>query len=871
MKRKRLSFIVPFFLALAISGQAFGLTSNLVQLPDYSKISKQDNFLLPPTDKKPNIKDILVKPRIKIMPLGDSITHGYRNDSGGTNVDSYRKPLYDMLIADGYSVDFVGSQNTCEHCDFDADHEGCIGKPACSLKVEVFGLLEIYNPDIVLLHIGTNDLKDQIAFESFDRVEISNDVQSIIDEVGRYQYVYDKHVTVIVAGRIINQAPYDIYTEIFNDYLEHAIAGENLILVDMENDSDIDYRLTENGGDMRDRLHPNSSGYEKMANVWHDAIKEYLTDPLNNWYESISGTSSYLYDVDYSRNSFIAVGQNGTVLTSSNGQNWTSQYSGTTNTLFGITDSSSKSLAVGSGGTIVTSSDRINWNQQYLGDYSFTDVTFGENLFVAVGYEGTIFSSLNGEDWSIRNSGTSETLRGIAYGNGTFIVVGNNGIILRSFDGISWNRLDSRTSQHLNDVTYGDGEFVAVGLNATILKSYNGTNNWLQCYYTGTTKDLFAVTYGSDAYVAVGQNGALVSSHTAEHWSGSIPRTTNYLIGVAHGLSNFVAVGGYGTILHSAAISPGTPYITSPANGDTLSGSAQIFNWANNGENVDEYWLWVGSYQGGHDYDNSGSLGTATSYYVEGLPTDGSTVWVRFAYNVNGTWYEADFSYTAAMGAIRIMPLGDSITQGITSGVDIENEQVSYRKTLRDLLVADGYSIDFVGSQSNGSDVFDDSQHEGHPGWTAQQILLKINEFLTDNPPDIVLLHIGTNNMNWGYSPEDTAIAVEQILDGIDNYEWEKGVNIIVVLALIINQEDYECGLDSDTTEYNNLLEDMARLRIESGDRLEIVNMECDAGIDYRRQPVGDMWDDLHPFETGYEKMAWEWYYALYPILFDGI
>jgi hypothetical protein len=43
--------------------------------------------------------------------------------------------------------------------------------------------------------------------------------------------------------------------------------------------------------------------------------------------------------------------------------------------------------------------------------------------------------------------------------------------------------------------------------------------------------------------------------------------------------------------------------------------------------------------------------------------------------------------------------------------------------------------------------------------------------------------------------------------------------------------------------------------------------MENHAGIDYRRYPLGDMWDNKHPYETGYEKMADEWFLGLQEIL----
>lgn len=132
---------------------------------------------------------------------------------------------------------------------------------------------------------------------------------------------------------------------------------------------------------------------------------------------------------------------------------------------------------------------------------------------------------------------------------------------------------------------------------------------------------------------------------------------------------------------------------------------------------------------------------------------------------------------------VRIMPLGDSITDGNASGVtpiDTKEYWVSYRKVLWESLGTAGYSVDFVGSLSSGY-FFDppfDSDHEGHGGWTDTQIRDNVISFLTANPADVILLHIGTNGLTA------SAAEVEQILDNIDTVSED----ITVVLARIINQ-----------------------------------------------------------------------------------
>src|SRR3954463_9160069 len=60
-------------------------------------------------------------------------------------------------------------------------------------------------------------------------------------------------------------------------------------------------------------------------------------------------------------------------------------------------------------------------------------------------------------------------------------------------------------------------------------------------------------------------------------------------------------------------------------------------------------------------------------------------------------------------GGVRVMPLGDSITEGtqVPGG---------YRIGLWQRLSGAGYRIDFTGTQLNGPAALGDHDHEGHPG-----------------------------------------------------------------------------------------------------------------------------------------------------------
>jgi Ricin-type beta-trefoil lectin domain-like len=105
-------------------------------------------------------------------------------------------------------------------------------------------------------------------------------------------------------------------------------------------------------------------------------------------------------------------------------------------------------------------------------------------------------------------------------------------------------------------------------------------------------------------------------------------------------------------------------------------------------------------------------------------------------------------------GGARVMPLGDSITEGtqVPGG---------YRIGLWQRLSAAGYRVDFVGTQFNGPSGFGDYDHEGQPGWRIDQIDANITGWLGTAAPRTVLLHIGTNDVLQNFNGDGTIRGVQ--------------------------------------------------------------------------------------------------------------
>ncbi len=128
----------------------------------------------------------------------------------------------------------------------------------------------------------------------------------------------------------------------------------------------------------------------------------------------------------------MAVGSQGTILTSTDGMSWTAVDSGTDQMLYDVVWADGKFVVVGgSSRTILTSADGTSWNQVMANEDSpLRSVAWTGEEFVAVGAGGEIVSSTDGENWRNRTSGTTEQLNSLAIGGEQFLVVGADGTAL---------------------------------------------------------------------------------------------------------------------------------------------------------------------------------------------------------------------------------------------------------------------------------------------------------------------------------------------------------------------------------------------------------------------------------------------------------
>ena len=200
---------------------------------------------------------------------------------------------------------------------------------------------------------------------------------------------------------------------------------------------------------------------------------------------------------------------------------------------------------------------------------------------------------------------------------------------------------------------------------------------------------------------------------------------------------------------------------------------------------------------------------------------------------------------------VKIMPLGDSITVGYpgTNG---------YRKNLNIGLTNSGFNVDFVGSQQNGTGGFD-PDNEGHESYSANDIRDHVYSWLTSNPADVILLHIGTNDIQGGQDAAGVVAEVNSTLNNIDQWANDNGRTVTIILAQIILCS-INASWNTTTKLYNDELQQMAEAR--SADHIIVVDMENALNYATDLSP-----DGIHPTDTGYAKMANVWYNALTGLL----
>ena len=209
------------------------------------------------------------------------------------------------------------------------------------------------------------------------------------------------------------------------------------------------------------------------------------------------------------------------------------------------------------------------------------------------------------------------------------------------------------------------------------------------------------------------------------------------------------------------------------------------------------------------------------------------------------------------------MPLGDSLTYGVVAVNDPQNEEGGYRRYLWERLRGAGINdLNFVGSLKNGPPTID-RDHEGHGGFTIPQLTSSVPTWFSANPPDVILLLIGTNDFVLGTTP---AVALSRLATLLDTIHASRPTARIVLGTEPGVTPNNIFGINpQDLVNYNLGMPALVNQRAAQGWNIELLDLYTLSGLN--RSPGSSDYsaDGLHFSLAGYSKIADAWYTALDP------
>jgi hypothetical protein len=219
------------------------------------------------------------------------------------------------------------------------------------------------------------------------------------------------------------------------------------------------------------------------------------------------------------------------------------------------------------------------------------------------------------------------------------------------------------------------------------------------------------------------------------------------------------------------------------------------------------------------------------------------------------------------------MPLGASVTEGLANGFTGGFVPGGYRARLYSDLHSAGYSFTFVGTQmTNTSPTLrqaGQTHHEGHSGYQINQIANNLDRndgsagnnggfwFHKPAPPEVILLHIGGNEILQGLPTSTTAQRLDKLIGQI---VADSPTSLLFVSSL---QAFKDVNLNRLAQAYNEQIRDVIVPKYAGlGGNLIFVDQYRNF-VDANGNPIHLGSDGIHPDQIGYDLMADTWAAAI--------
>jgi hypothetical protein len=199
----------------------------------------------------------------------------------------------------------------------------------------------------------------------------------------------------------------------------------------------------------------------------------------------------------------------------------------------------------------------------------------------------------------------------------------------------------------------------------------------------------------------------------------------------------------------------------------------------------------------------------------------------------------------ASAAAVRIMPLGDSITGSPGCW------RALLWQRLRNNAITD---IDFVGTlPPQGCGFTYDGENEGHGGFLATNIANQnlLPGWLSSTRPDIVIMHLGTNDVWNNIAPATILTAFGKLVDQMR----ASNPSTKVLVAKIIPMAPSNCGdCGQRVVNFNNAIPAWAASKSTAQSPVTVVDHWTGFST------ATDTYDGVHPNAAGDQKMSDRWY-----------
>ena len=277
-----------------------------------------------------------------------------------------------------------------------------------------------------------------------------------------------------------------------------------------------------------------------------------MSDDGATWNEApIEGPD---FDDIVSRGSgFLAIG-NDVVGNSLDGYVWSITDVPTESRVYGLAWGGDSYLAVGDDGFMMSSADGSEWTQlgekafDLSGSWEINELATNGSTIVGVGEGGVIVTGRHGTDWVSRYSPAESNLDAVIWNGSAFSAAGSYGVC-RSIDGVHWTQVLLDYDLDLFDIDWNGSLFVAVGWIAAsedtrkvILTSSDG-QEW-SYHYFDFEGHLWTVGWTGSLFVAVGDGTQYFTSADGSVWQPHVLEEGVALEDMAWNSDRLVAVGG---------------------------------------------------------------------------------------------------------------------------------------------------------------------------------------------------------------------------------------------------------------------------------------------------------------------------------------